>query len=104
MTIQHDPEFLKALDKIKVETALEDALADASEVMELDEIFAQVKIQDEQYRHGYFDGWRISLRFYKERNEKRRESIHKKYVQLYKQLRLHIDAKGFKESTSVNIE
>ena len=97
MAIQHDPGFLKALDKIKVETALEDALADASEVIELDEVFSQVKIQGEQYRRGYFYGWRVPLRFCKELHEKRRESIHKKYVQLCKRLGLHSDAEGLQE-------
>ena len=89
MAIERDPDLRKALDRIIVETAFEDALAEASEVMEVQEIFAQVKLRGEAYRSGYYDGWRASIRFYKERSERRRESIHKKYVQLCKQWGLH---------------
>ncbi|MBI2979461.1 MAG: hypothetical protein HYY41_01295 [Chloroflexi bacterium] len=96
MAISQEFDLQKALDRIKTDMAIEDALANASEVMELDEIFAQVNIQDEMYRRGYYAGWRASLKFYKERNAKRRESIHQKYVELCKRLVLHDAGKAWK--------
>lgn len=80
-------DFRKIIDRIKVETALEDALDEASEVMELEEIRDKIKVRGEAYKGGYYDGWWASLGYYKERNQRRRESIHRKYVQLCKQWR-----------------
>lgn len=76
--------FVKALDRIKLEIYIENTLAEASEKMELEENFEQARLRGKDYVNGYYDGWQDSVKYYKERTKRRRESIHKKYQELYK--------------------
>ena len=84
MAIERHFNFGKALDRIKIEIDTEDTLAGASEQMELEESFEQARLRGKDYGNGYYDGWWDSVKYYKERTKRRRESIHKKYHELYK--------------------
>jgi len=89
MAIERYFDFGKALDRIKIEIDTEDTLAEASEQMELEESFEQARLRGKDYGNGYYDGWRDSVKYYKERTKRRRESIHQKYHELYKRWALN---------------
>ena len=84
MDTKCDPELQKELDRINTELDLEDAMENASDIMEIREKFEQSQIRGIEYAHGYYDAWWESANYYEKHRAERMKSIEQKYNELRK--------------------
>ena len=84
METRCDPRLQQELDRINAEIDLEDELAEASEVMEVEELLNSARMRGETYGIGYEKGFWRGLNFYANKQSARMESISAKHRELNK--------------------
>lgn len=79
-----DPGFKQELDQISVQIDFEDELANASQEMEVGELFDRAKEHGDAYYASYYEGFWQGRELLEKYREARRQSIEQKHQELAK--------------------
>lgn len=79
-----DPAFRAELDRINTELELENAMSEASEEMEIEEILSRARLHGDSYGAGFEDGFWAGRQLLIKYMQAEREASHEKHSELIK--------------------